>query len=120
MPLWQKVLLAQKGQLLKAASAGRSPEVAAMAAVEFLPEGLRGAMEEFARRPDILEAVYAVVPELQQFPHWTEQFFTEARSQLLTDEELEEIAAREGAEPSAEVVEAVDPLAEESDADPEE
>lgn len=85
MPLWQKVLTAQKRQLIAAASSGRDPEVAALAAVEFMPQAIRGAMEEFMRRDDVLTQVYAVVPELQEFPHWTESFFTEARAQLLGD-----------------------------------
>lgn len=87
-PIWQKVLLAQRRSLIGAASSGKNPEVVAMAAVEFMPEAIRGAMEEFVRRPDVMVQMVAVVPELQQFPHWLEQFTLAAREQLLTDEEL--------------------------------
>lgn len=85
MPIWQRVLLAQKNTLIRAASSGKDPEIAALAAVEFMPEGIRGAMTEFVLREDVLAQVVAVVPELQQFPNWITAFFTEVRSQLLPD-----------------------------------
>ena len=86
MPIWQRVLLAQRNTLIRAASGDKDPEIAALAAVEFMPEGIRGAMTEFVRREDVLEQVVAVVPELGQFPHWITTFFNEVRSQLLPDE----------------------------------
>lgn len=90
MPIWQRVLLAQKNTLLKAASSGKDPEIAALAAVEFMPEGIKGAMTEFVSREDVLVQVVAVVPELEQFPNWITAFFTEVRAQLLPDADEDE------------------------------
>lgn len=87
VPLWQQVLRAQKSALVKAAAAGKDTQIAALAAVEFMPEGIRGAMVEFVRREDLLEQVYVVAPELRDYPKWTHDFFAEAREQLLSGDE---------------------------------
>lgn len=89
VPMWERVLKAQGKRLVESAMAGRDPGVVAAAAVEFMPEGVRGVMTEFVLREDVLELLYAAVPEAKQFPNWMAAFLTAAREELVPADEGE-------------------------------
>ena len=55
--------------------------VVALAAVEFMPEAVRGAMTEFVMREDALERLYAAVPPAREFPHWMTEFLAAVRAE---------------------------------------
>lgn len=84
-PMWQRLVLGQKRLLLRAAQENKDPEVAALMVVEFLPEGMRGALDEFIRREDVVDQVFAVVPELREYQRWTGAFLGAVRQQVVGD-----------------------------------
>lgn len=88
-PMWEQILLGNKARLLDSAMRGVSPELVADVAVQFAPANVIGVLTEFVQRPDMVSVAMQVLPELQQFPAWTEQFFVALRSTILGDEDQE-------------------------------
>lgn len=90
-PMWRRLLLSQKRQLLQAAAANLNPATAAELALTYLPPTMNGVLAEFLTLPDHLELACQTIPELRQFPHWSADFFQELAAQFSeTDEERED------------------------------
>lgn len=85
LPLWQQTLLGNKGRLVDSAMRGVSPEFVADIAVQFAPPQAMGVLTEFVQRPDMVALAMQTIPELQQFPAWTEQFFQALKAAVLGD-----------------------------------
>lgn len=86
-PLWEQVLLNYRARLVDSAMRGVNPELVADVAVQFAPPQFVGTLQEFVQRPDMVAVASQVVPELQQFPQWTEQFFQALRGAVTGEEE---------------------------------
>lgn len=98
LPAWHRLLLAQKANIVRAASFGMAPETAAEVAVQMMPKQVEGVAREFLQRPDCAEVAVQVIPELTAFPHFVSVFFAEMRSLMFGDgpEAVEEQAEEEG------------------------
>jgi hypothetical protein len=86
-PMWKRLLLSQKKQLLNAAGANIAPDTAAELALQFLPPTAQGVLAEFLALPDHVEIAMQTIPELRNFPHWTQDFFAEVVLQFSGEEE---------------------------------
>lgn len=88
-PLWEQVLLNYRARLVDSAMRGVNPELVADVAVQFAPPQFMGTLQEFVQRPDMVPVAMQVVPELQQFPQWTEQFFQALRGAVTGEDEAD-------------------------------
>jgi hypothetical protein len=94
-PMWKRLLLSQKKQLLQAAGANIAPDTAAELALQFLPPTAQGVLAEFLALPDHVEIAMQTIPELRNFPHWTQDFFAEVVIQF-SGEEVEDADTSSG------------------------
>lgn len=86
---WQKLVVVQKKRLLSFAAAGKDPEIAALTAYEFMPEGVRGSVQELLSQEDAVEQMLAAVPEFSAYPKWVAAFLTALHEQFFPAEEQE-------------------------------
>lgn len=87
-PIWQKVLVGQKGKLLQAAGFGLDAGFSAETAIKMMPPQIHGAMIEFLQKPDHVELAMQAIPELRNYESWAHEFFQAATEILLgVDEE---------------------------------
>ncbi len=87
MPIWQRLLLGNKRILLSAAARGRDGSAIAQALLDLhVPEEAIGSVKELLQRPDCGAVVVQAVPELAQFPKFTEEFLTTLAEELLAPE----------------------------------
>jgi hypothetical protein len=75
-PVWHKILTSQKERLLKFAREGMDPAFVAEMAVKMAPANMKGVITEFFSSEQALEWLYAAIPELQQFPKWSQDFLS--------------------------------------------
>lgn len=85
VPLWQRLLLGQKPALLRSATMGVDPAFTADVAITYMPSEVMGVVKEFVAMPDALSKIMNTIPELQNFPQWTEKFLA-AVTESMKDE----------------------------------
>lgn len=83
MPLWQQLLVRNKGYLLDAAMRGDDAADVADLAARLLPANVVGVAVEFVQQPNALDLTGQAIPELLQFPAWTQTFLGAFRAILL-------------------------------------
>lgn len=81
-PLWQQLLMSQRARLLDAASRGLDADMVADFAINFLPEQYVGVMTEFLQRPDAATVMQQVIPDLTNFPLWTDNLIVAMRAAM--------------------------------------
>lgn len=81
-PLWRQLLLRQKGQLLSVASRGMDPVWSAETALALMPDQYVGVLREFLLMPEHLSLATQTIPELGNWPVWTQKFFAALVSSL--------------------------------------
>lgn len=86
VPMWKRLIAQYRGILLTAAARGVEPEFAAETALRFMDGNVYGVALEFAQSADALTKLYSVIPELQQFPQFTESFLKAFRDGLNEDD----------------------------------
>jgi hypothetical protein len=89
-PEWFKVLSANRKKLVDAIQAGLSAESVAEFALKRLPPALGPAMSEFFALADAGVKAQEAIPELVNYPRWTEDFVESARELLGLEEGEEE------------------------------
>lgn len=87
LPMWAQLLRGQRGPLLSFASRGSDPEWTAGAALQLMPEQYIGILKEFLAMPEHVGLATQVIPELGNFPQWTQKFFAALASELSDDTE---------------------------------
>jgi len=90
IPLWAQLLQSQKRSLLSVASRGADPEWAAQAAVALMPEQYVGVLKEFIAAPEHVSLAVQAIPELGNFPQWTQKFFAAVAEELSDDTDDED------------------------------
>lgn len=86
-PLWARVLMKYRAELVNAAMRGDDAGGLAEAVARLLPEQVIGSVLELLRAEDNGARVIAVVPELEQYPSWTTAFLTGLWETLGVEEE---------------------------------
>lgn len=89
-PMWKRILLSQRGGILRSAAMGVEPEFAADVALTYLPQELTGAVTEFLALPDHVELAMQTIPELRSYSHWATGFFKALIDAINAPEEPEE------------------------------
>jgi hypothetical protein len=88
LPIYQQVLRREAPRLISAAQAGRSAELVADIAVEFMPPNIKGVITEFFHHPleEVIANVTTEIPMLAQYPQWVGEFVERAQELLFPDE----------------------------------
>lgn len=84
-PLWQQLLLSQRRTILGVAARGSDPEWAASAALQLMPEQYVGVLREFVAMPEHVGLATQTIPELGNFPQWTQRFFAALVAEMSDD-----------------------------------
>lgn len=80
VPLWQQMIVSQRGHFLRSAALGVDPELAADVTMAYLPDQSRGIVLELLARPDLPQVVIQVIPEMGNYRHWLTQFVDALRA----------------------------------------
>jgi hypothetical protein len=89
VPLWQRLLLHYRAQIVAFARRGMDPTLAGPLALQVVPPDMEGVLIEFVRRPNAASLVLDTLPELQEFERWVAEFVEAIRSEVMEDEEEE-------------------------------
>jgi hypothetical protein len=95
-PMWEQMLLHYRPQLLETIRRGVAPEFAADIAMQFMEPNVEGIVIEFVKRADHVQLAAQVIPELAEFPSWSEGFWKAIREGMAGEPEKPE-----GEEPPA-------------------
>lgn len=97
--MWQQVLKFRKRRLLALAMANKDPEIMADAEFQEMADQVRGPMAEWLAMDNAFEMAMTVIPELRQYPQWSERFFSRLHANFYP--EVEEELTEGGAEVEA-------------------
>lgn len=86
-PMWEQMLLHYRPQLLETIRRGVAPEFAADIALQFMEPTVQGVVVEFVKRPDHVQLAAQVIPELVEFPVWSEAFWRTIREAMAEEPE---------------------------------
>ncbi len=95
LALWQQMLLRYRPILVGEAMKGTPTNDVVELALRFMPAEAEGVLREFVARPDAQAALRTTIPELQQFPVWSDMLvisFRQAIEAMDKDEPEEEEA----------------------------
>jgi hypothetical protein len=100
-PLWQRVLEAEGGRLVEAATNHRDPATMAQLAVTFAPPEVQEAMGVLLGLEDSEQQVVAIVPAMAAYPEWL-TLFLDALEDVLSPDDDQDVP--EGPPPGPELV----------------
>ncbi len=88
LPPWQQLLVENQARLLDAAQRGLEPDFVADMTTRYVPAHQRGILVELVRQPNAAALVVQVIPAMQHYPQWLNDFVAEVRDQLIPGPEL--------------------------------